>query len=187
MKASVRKRAPVRRVLAGATEATPPDRNSGEAGEASTSPLILSIPTPPSLNNIFGSHALANGKSVRHETKSYIDWQGSALWRLNQQKPKPFQKPVVIFGACDRMAANADIDNRIKPILDVLKTFGLYADDNMVTGVAFVWAPTRNGMTQLLIAPAQQMLRAYFHPANQNGATGGWFVAPNEDQESDDD
>lgn len=147
-----------------------------------TGPTILELPTPPSVNECFGEHGGGKGKRGRHETRKYQDWKGHALWRLRMQKPPRFDGCVVVFGSVDRMNGNADIDNRIKPTLDILKTAGLYGDDSQVTGVAFVWAPTRNAMTRLLIVPAAT-LQATFHPANETGATGGWFLEPRFQQE----
>lgn len=146
-------------------------------------PLTLELPTPPSVNECFGEHGGGKGRRGRHETRVYLDWQGHALWRIAAQKPHRFDCPVLVFGSVDRMNASADIDNRIKPILDILKTAGVYADDKLVTAPAFVWAPTRNGMTRLLIVPACQSVRVTFHPANETGATGGWFLEPHSPEE----
>ena len=146
-------------------------------------PLVLELPTAPSVNDCFGEHGGGGGRRGRHDTKAYKDWKGHALWRLKMQRPTRIASPCVVFGSVDRMSGSADIDNRIKPTLDILKTAGVYADDSLVTGVAFVWAPTRNGMTRLLIVPATA-LRAIFHPANETGATGGWFLEPLSEEEA---
>lgn len=146
-------------------------------------PLILELPTAPSINDCFGEHGGGGGRRGRHDTKVYKDWKGHALWRLKMQRPARIATPCVVFGSVDRMSNAADIDNRIKPTLDILKTAGVYSDDSLVTGVAFVWAPTKNGMTRLAIVPATS-LRAIFHPANETGATGGWFLEPLSEEEA---
>lgn len=160
-------------------------RPQASAATLEAPPAILSLvlPTPPSLNDCFGNHGAGKGKRGRHDTKVYRDWKGHALWRLKMQPLVRFDCPVIVFGSVDRMNGSADIDNRIKPTLDILKTAGVYGDDSQVTSPVFVWASSRNGMTRLLIVPANQTLRAIFHPATENGATGGWFLEPHNQQE----
>lgn len=64
-------------------------------------------------------------------TKAYIAWTTEALWRIKSQKPTKFSVEVSIaigIVAPDRRAR--DIDNLIKPCLDVLVKAGVIQDDN---------------------------------------------------------
>lgn len=94
------------------------------------------IPTPPSVNNLFvnlqtgrvvGSQRRARGGRIK--TPDYRAWLAEAGWQINIQRvPKlgdgPFR--VVVEVPCFR---NRDLDNTLKPILDLITRQGLWADD----------------------------------------------------------
>lgn len=156
----------------GATGAVTTDRKGGAAPlPVRAAPLSLLMPTPPSLNDCWGNNKNKGGKG-RFKTKVYKDWIGAAKWNIARQDPHRFDVPVVVFGAIRREASNADIDNRSKPTLDILKTAGIYPDDSKVTAIAFTWSLTE---TRLLIVPATQTFRVRFIGTN-SGEYGGWYL-----------
>lgn len=106
------------------------------------------------------------------------------LREIARSKPVRFEVPVVVFGSIKRVSHAADIDNRTKPVLDILKTAGIYKDDSIVTGIAFVW---NMSATRLLIVPAQNRFEVIFHPYDDTGALGAWFYKnPEEEDEHGD-
>jgi len=169
--------------LTGATGAVRKGRKGGETDglPSAVSPLSLLIPTPPSLNEAFGNQS-SRGKG-RFPTVKYKNWQAAALWRIAQQKPTRFSGPCVVLASVGRASMQADIDNRSKLLLDVLKAAGVYRDDSVVTAVAFVWGPMqatrRDEETRLLILSASQSFRMQFLPID-DARVGGWFLEEEE-------
>ena len=94
------------------------------------------------------------------------------------------QFPEISTMIVERMASNADIDNRLKSMLDTIVTAGVIADDSLVTAIAVSWLPKANGMAHVRLYPVQQ-LELSFHPS-PSGACGGFFVAPSTQEDCQD-
>lgn len=168
-------------VIAGATGAVTSGRKSGAVAlPVATAPLSLIIPTPPSLDAMFGNQK-GKGKG-RYPTPLYKNWQIMAAQMIMRQAPKRFDAPVVILAQINRKSTQADIDNRPKAVLDILKTVGVYSDDKIVTGIAFIWGPTI-ATSRLLVVPAQGVFKIQFHPYDETGSLGSWFLLGNEEEE----
>lgn len=132
----------------------------------------IEIPAPPSVNEMFRN---VRGKG-RVKTAAYVDWLGHAGWVLRSQCPEKISGRVVLVISVERMSRSADIDNRVKAILDLLVTHGVIDDDRFVVGLAVAWAPAANKLARVLVLPAAD-LTADFHLAD-DGTTGGWFIRP---------
>ena len=100
---------------------TPMDGDPVEAGA-----LVLKG-TPPSLNNIF-----VNGKKGRFKSADYKAWQVRACLQLRRQSGWHVPGRVQIKLAFNRSETRCDIDNLIKPVLDILMASGRIADDRNV-------------------------------------------------------
>lgn len=97
------------------------------------------LPTPPSVNAMFGNNA-GPGRG-RFATKQYKAWKDEALACVLEQGRKAFSKPVTIaIQLCDPRR-RSDVDNRIKPVLDLLVSTGIIPDDSnkFVRGVSACW------------------------------------------------
>lgn len=140
----------------------------------------IEIPVPPSVNEMFRN---VRGRG-RVKTAAYNDWLGHAGWLLQSQHPAPVKGRVVIVISVERVSRCADIDNRVKAILDLLVTHGVIEDDRNVVGFAAAWAPAANKLARVLVIPAAD-LTADFHLA-ADGATGGWFLRPTPGQDIQD-
>jgi Holliday junction resolvase RusA-like endonuclease len=85
--------------------------------------VIISIPPPPSVNNLF----LTRGRR-RVRTPRYRRWQTAAGWQLLAQKQGciggPWQADIVL-----PQRLRGDTDNYAKPILDLLVAHGVVDDD----------------------------------------------------------
>lgn len=145
-------------------------------------PLILTLPVPPSVNQMYANNRRSGG---RHKTKAYVDWQCHASWRLDAQiaEHKTFETPIVCVIQVERANSQADIDNRIKALFDLLTERGVMRDDSLVTGYAVAWGPKGSGLCRVALMP-ETFLNLQFHPSTKSG-TGGWFIAPQLEQETD--
>ena len=95
--------------------------------------VSFTIPVPPSTNNLFAN--ASGNKKVRVKTADYIAWIEAAFLMIVAQKvpapsPGPFRILVKVYGG-EGFNTNRDIDNCIKPCVDLCKTAGLIQDDNI--------------------------------------------------------
>ena len=99
-------------------------------GEAVAFGALVLHGTPPSLNNIF-----VNGKKGRFKSSGYKTWQVRACMQLRRQSGWHVPGRVEIKLAFNRSETRCDIDNLIKPVLDILMASGRIADDRNVMKV----------------------------------------------------
>ncbi|MBB4004451.1 RusA family crossover junction endodeoxyribonuclease [Aurantimonas endophytica] len=153
------------------------ERVTGE-GASQPTPVAFTIPTPPSANALF-----RNVKGVgRVKAKRYDDFVRMAVTAIRGQGIRPIAGNVVAIFGVERMSDRADIDNRIKAMLDAIVEAKTIEDDRFVTALAISWLPSANGMSHVRLLPVQR-LDVSFHPST-NGATGGWFInAPDQEEE----
>jgi Holliday junction resolvase RusA-like endonuclease len=97
--------------------------------------IVLDLPMPPSANLIWRT---ARGRTYR--SPDYAAWREQAGWLV--KGCKPVAGPVRVEIAVSQKA-RGDIDNRIKPVLDVLVAGGLIAGDDKKTvrSVYAYWSP----------------------------------------------
>lgn len=135
-------------------------------------PVTFTIPCPPSVNQIFRN---VKGKG-RVKTEAYANWRAYAVTSIRNQHVAPIRGRVIILFGVERASAAADIDNRIKAMLDAIVEAGVIEDDRFVTGLAAAWLPATNGLAHVQIMSTDR-IDIQFHPS-KDGATGGWFTAP---------
>ena len=154
-------------------------RREPAGGGAPLPSAAFTILTPPSANHLF-----RNVKGVgRVKSGHYEDFVRRAVTAIGQQAVDPLAGHVVAIFGVERMSANADIDNRLKAMLDAIVKAGVIEDDSLVTAIAISWLPSANGMSHVRLLPVQR-LDVTFHPS-QNGASGGWFLnAPFQQEEA---
>jgi Holliday junction resolvase RusA-like endonuclease len=92
--------------------------------------LSVTIPRPPSVNNLF-----ANKKGGRFKTPHYKAWIQEAGIRLNQQTVDApmISGPIKVLIILDK--GRADLDNLCKPLLDLLVSHRLIHDDRNVNEI----------------------------------------------------
>jgi crossover junction endodeoxyribonuclease RusA len=92
---------------------------------------------PPSVNAIW--RHTKGGKTYR--TQAYMTWIRGEEWGVQPQliRQHRFTGPVYVTLAMKRPRANADIDNRIKAILDFLQHVAAIDDDKNVHGINAYW------------------------------------------------
>jgi len=98
--------------------------------------LCILLPWPPSLN---GNWRSVRGRVVK--SKTYKGWLMRAGWAIQQQKPfvdiMPPLSVEIALGPPDRR--KRDLDNLIKPILDLCCKHGLMQDDCDVHRLLAYW------------------------------------------------
>lgn len=162
------------------------ERNTARAGGAlkgaavaAAVPVFLSLPAPPSVNSAF-----RNTSRGRALTQKAVDWKGHAGWVLRQQRPRHVSGEVAVIVNVERNSMNADIDNKVKLLLDLIVSHGVIEDDRNVVAIAASWIPKHSAMAHLAILPAGQLGLLQFHPAASNGACSGWIIpAPSTEEE----
>jgi Holliday junction resolvase RusA-like endonuclease len=103
----------------------------------------VEITSPPSANKLWrmGKNR-KTGASIMHKSKEYSDWLATAQVELLIQRPESIMGEVEVFISIWRHHALADLDNRIKPILDVLQG-SVFENDKQVMRVTATWAPVK--------------------------------------------
>lgn len=100
--------------------------------------FLISIPVPPSSNNLF-----ANGRRGRFKTAEYKSWIDEAGWTVKAQKPTPVKGPYKLFITVPKI--RGDLGNREKAVSDLLVSLGLIDDDRHAVAINLLVAPELNG------------------------------------------
>lgn len=88
----------------------------------------LSLPMiPPSANNLF-----VNGKKGRFKSAEYKEWQLRACLHLRKQSGWHVPGPINVRLTFNERQTRCDLDNIIKPTLDLLMAAGRISDDRNV-------------------------------------------------------
>ena len=98
----------------------------------------LDLPVPPSANNLFVNRRPGQGRA---RGPSYRAWLKEAGWEVKLQRPPTLNPPLrvrVRVHIDAQLKLNRDIDNTIKPILDLLVKMGVIADDVLVDELTIV-------------------------------------------------
>lgn len=89
-------------------------------------PVIIGLPFPPTVNSMFRNVAGAG----RVRAREYVTWSREAGILLNTQRPCRIDGPVSIrIDLCPHDQRRFDIDNRVKPVLDLLVEHRVIPDD----------------------------------------------------------
>ena len=105
--------------------------------------VMVDLPFPPSVNNLF-----ANGKHGRFTTQQYKDWQQAAAWKVLADKPGRLPGPVKISLTYEEKHGRRDLDNLIKPVLDLLVKHKVIDGDHrtVVRGITASWSNAVHGV-----------------------------------------
>lgn len=134
-----------------------------------TARRVYTLPMPPSVNECFRN---LPGKG-RVKTGVYLDWRGHAGWVLRDQKPELVTGHVVVVLSMERTSVLADVDNRIKAMLDLLKGT-VIVDDRFVVAVCAAWAPPSSKLARVMVLPAASY--DFSFQLAGSGSEGGWFL-----------
>ena len=109
--------------------------------------MILTIPVPPSVN---GAWRNVPGKG-RVRTGAYKTWATAAGWAVKAQHPgaQPMLGDLSVSIRIKRPRKGCDVDNRIKPILDLLTSMSIIGDDSQVVRVSCEWADVEGAVVEI--------------------------------------
>lgn len=102
---------------------------------------------PPSANACYANNKSGLGRG-RYKTKRYMIWQNAALWELETQRLNRFFPG---FFVCHIIVdvkdwhKRADIDNRKKPLLDLLTAGRIIEDDRFCRDTRIRFADIEGG------------------------------------------
>lgn len=98
--------------------------------------MRFELPMPPSTNKLFATV----GKK-RIKTRNYRLWIEEAGWLINAQRTEAgaIGEPVNVSLRAPRQNKRHDIDNTIKPSLDLLVRMNVLVDDSIVQRVTAEW------------------------------------------------
>ncbi len=106
----------------------------------------LNIPHPPSVNTMF-----RNVSGVgRVKTATYKKWLLAAGNELLTQRRAHVGGTVAVTLTVKRRNKRADVDNLIKPVLDLLVTYGLIDDDRNVHRVTAQWGDVDDARVEVV-------------------------------------
>jgi hypothetical protein len=118
-------------------------------GEPRESGRLLLSQVPPSVNGLFG-----NSWKGRKKTMVYSDWLSQAQWDLRQQESWHVPGTVKISFWFGRSQTSADLDNLIKPTLDMLVAAGRISDDKNVAKIEAEFADVQGAVIEIAKASA---------------------------------
>lgn len=116
--------------------------------------IRLVLPMPPSIWDMYQGH----GKR-KHLSASYAKWREDAGWFIRGIR-EPISGPVSVHIAVKRPRSNADLDNRIKPVLDLLQHYRVIENDKQVSRVEAVWNFDTADECVVLVQRAEEALAA---------------------------
>lgn len=109
---------------------------------------VLLLPIPPSVNGMWIN---IPGRG-RARSKDYRRWKTAAGWELMLQKPKKIVGPYEVRILIGRKSRRADIDNRIKGLVDLLVEHGVVEDDRHMQSVSCGWADdVEKGLARVIV------------------------------------
>ena len=97
----------------------------------------FTITPPPSANKLWKP---VGYKLVK--TDAYKRWSRKAGWevKLGRNGHETLTGPVAVSISLRRPRSNADLDNRVKPVVDALQAGGAIANDKQVETILATWA-----------------------------------------------
>lgn len=105
--------------------------------------IVLDLPSPPSVNNLFINK---RGRG-RITSPHYTQWKELAGWELQRQRPNKIRGPVTVKIEHED-AGRIDGDNKLKPLFDLLVAHQVIEDDKraIVRSFSFEWVPNVTGV-----------------------------------------
>jgi len=109
--------------------------------------IVINLPIPPSLNNLF-----ANAGKRRVTTPRYAAWLEEAGLHLNRQRPEPVAGWYELFLYLPAKI-RGDVDNRLKGVSDLLSKHSIIEDDSLAWAIHAIRDHRVEGECQAVIRP----------------------------------
>ena len=98
--------------------------------------IVLNLPEPPSVNAAYSN---VNQRG-RVKTKAYRNWETECLWMIKQAKPGIIKVTFIVTLFLSEKTRK-DVDNCLKPTLDLLSKCGITKDDKWCYAVVSTKSP----------------------------------------------
>jgi crossover junction endodeoxyribonuclease RusA len=118
-----------------------------------SAPVILTLPAPPTVNNLFIN--IGRGRAM---SKRYKSWRQTAGWEVKRQRPGRIIGPWEIDIALPA-GLTGDLDNYAKPVCDLLVELGTVDDDRHCRRLSIAKAVTIGSVIVTLKAATQPQER----------------------------
>lgn len=119
--------------------------------------MILGLPFPPGVNNLF---ATVGRRRIR--TRRYEAWLAGAGAALMEQRPPKVRGPFrLTITAVRPDRRRRDLDGIVKAPLDLLVKHQVVEDDSLATSILLMWSasePVKGGAISLVIEAADAPL-----------------------------
>lgn len=135
--------------------------------------MMFVLPIPPSWNSAKG----LNRRSAKPYTRKHVtEWRMQAAARLREQSPvlQQIDGPFLMTVNMQRPRSTADIDNRMKLLLDFFEAEHVIENDKLCAGFAAAWSPKGNNNIYVSLVPSAP-LTIQFQPSKNDASVGGWF------------
>lgn len=111
--------------------------------------MEIHLPFPVSVNDMYLNNKGAGRGRV--PSPEYNAWKDLAGYAINRQKPGAFKLRAIVMIDLDERR-QGDADNRAKPVLDLLVTYGVLAGDSKrhVKRVSIGWEAVEGCRVKLL-------------------------------------
>lgn len=139
--------------------------------------IRLQLPAPPSVNK-----SMLNARTGRVMHPNVRAWRKTCAWMIKAAGQGRIDGRVAVAINVERINAHADIDNRVKLLLDLLVRERVIDDDRHVVAVSAAWStearrhaePTAE-IIVLPAPPAGAPIPFVLYPTAP-GVRGGWFI-----------
>src|SRR5215510_12012877 len=116
--------------------------------EEQAPPIILTLPAPPTTNNLF-INARRKGRVM---SPHYRAWRHEAGWDVKRQRPGRVAGEWEIDIALPA-GLTGDLDNYAKPVCDLLVELGIVSDDKHCKRLSIAKTATVSGSVIVTITP----------------------------------
>jgi len=107
--------------------------------------VIITMPAPPSVNTCFRN---VTGKG-RVRTQRYKTWIRAAVNEVLYQNPPHTAGEVMLDITIMRRRKNQDLDNMLKPIIDLLVIMAVMDDDRYVGEIRCRWGDVPGAVVEI--------------------------------------
>ena len=98
--------------------------------------ITIFVPPPPSANRMFGRRLTKRGKRLL--TPEYMAWRDSAGWEAKRQLIGVPRIDGRFDVSIEVPVSRKDLDNHVKPLLDLCQRVGLISNDGNTAAISIV-------------------------------------------------
>lgn len=120
-----------------------------------SSPVRLSLPFPPTVNNLFANNAKGHG---RHKTGTYTAWEFRASLNVKDRHRLGISSYALAIALRRPDKRARDLGNYEKAISDLLVKHGVIADDSGCERLTMQWDAGMHEECVVIVIPAEEAM-----------------------------